>query len=388
MPLCGLGTLGRSSLTLGASTGRRRTRPDAWVGVAVGNGRMIRHVTKEASLVNQKTESGGALLKLVVACVALVLLVRVALNAAEFPTAQDSVASGERRFEPLDLSEKSELHNVFAIGERLMSGSEPTTEADFAALKEQGIETIVSVDATMPQVELAERVGLRYIHVPIGYDQVDPHAVGCLTRISKEIDGRIYLHCHHGKHRGPAAAAVLARILGTLDADSARGFLNAAGTDQDYRGLWRSVEHLQLPAENAELPPLVSQSEVDPLSDAMSRLEHALTDLAELVREDAKAVSEEPETLASADLRENWASQSLLVEEGLIEARRAVRGDADDELRKAFDQAIDEAAAMRLTAQPESEPAKPVSVSDLAEAMKVRRIKLEMSCVNCHRDWR
>ncbi|MEZ6105686.1 MAG: hypothetical protein R3B96_06100 [Pirellulaceae bacterium] len=27
-------------------------------------------------------------------------------------------------------------------------------------------------------------------------------------------------------------------------------FLNAAGTDQDHRGLWRSVEHLQLPAEN------------------------------------------------------------------------------------------------------------------------------------------
>ncbi|MEZ6105687.1 MAG: hypothetical protein R3B96_06105 [Pirellulaceae bacterium] len=60
----------------------------------------------------------------------------------------------------------------------------------------------------------------------------------------------------------------------------------------------------------------MSQSEVDPLSDAMSRLEHA-DRLGGVAREDAKAVSEELETLASADLRENWASNQLLVEEGL-----------------------------------------------------------------------
>jgi hypothetical protein len=57
---------------------------------------------------------------------------------------------------------------------RLGQGSQPGGDASFAALAQQGFRTILSVDGAMPDVDAAARHGLRYVHVPIGYDGIDP----------------------------------------------------------------------------------------------------------------------------------------------------------------------------------------------------------------------
>lgn len=313
---------------------------------------------------------------------------------AQEPANQELPGQSSTDSEPyraIEIADAAGLHNTFRIGDRLYSGSEPATEEDFAALKAAGITTIVSVDGTEPHLEIVQSLGMRYIHIPIGYDQVDEHAVKCMARIAREIDGPIYLHCHHGKHRGPAAAAVLAQLQGVFDAQQATAFMQAAGTGEQYRGLWQSAVHFETPEANAELPELVSRSEVEPMPQAMARLEHALSELAEMVRGDARMATED--ALVDDQLRARWSDQTLLVEEGLIESRRALDEDADPEFRKAFDAAIESAIALRLVASPDPPPtldeATPApTVIALAEQMKTQRLALEKHCVSCHAAWR
>lgn len=302
-----------------------------------------------------------------------------------------SAASQEEPFEAIEIPGGSGLHNTFRIGEKLYSGSEPATEEDFAALKAQGITTIVSVDGTEPHLEIVERLGMRYIHIPIGYDQVDPQSVLCLARVAREIDVPVYLHCHHGKHRGPAAVAVLAQLQGSMNVDQARRFMQAAGTGEQYRGLWQSSLHFETPAPDAELPELVSRSEVEPMAQAMARLEHSLSELAEMVRSDARNAP--ADALADDALRMKWSDQTLLVEEGFIESRRALDENADPKFRNAFDEAIEAAKALRLVALPEpnndgDRSFDSVTIAALAEQMKTQRQLLEKHCVSCHQAWR
>ncbi|MCP4786243.1 MAG: dual specificity protein phosphatase family protein [Fuerstiella sp.] len=111
------------------------------------------------------------------------------------------------------------LENLIRASGRVLCGSEPRGKSAFKTLKKLGVNTIVSVDGAAPQVVLAKQVGIRYIHIPIGYDGVSKEAGQSLTRAVQETDGAIYVHCHHGHHRGPAAAAIACRIEGTADAD-------------------------------------------------------------------------------------------------------------------------------------------------------------------------
>ncbi|MGN6547279.1 MAG: hypothetical protein ACTHK7_19660, partial [Aureliella sp.] len=73
-----------------------------------------------------------------------------------------------------------ELHNVWRLSGRVLSGSEPEDDAGFAELVALGVKTIVSVDGIAPRVELAEKHGLRYVHIPIGYDGVPAEAARAL----------------------------------------------------------------------------------------------------------------------------------------------------------------------------------------------------------------
>ena len=98
------------------------------------------------------------------------------------------------------------LHNVFRLEARVYSGSSPYSEAAFRELAKLGVRTIISVDGAMPAVELA-----RYVHLPIGYDAVPPSRAAELVKAAQGSDGPLYVHCHHGKHRGPAAAATVCR---------------------------------------------------------------------------------------------------------------------------------------------------------------------------------
>jgi protein tyrosine phosphatase (PTP) superfamily phosphohydrolase (DUF442 family) len=143
------------------------------------------------------------------------------------------------------------LHQLFNLGHDIISGSGPDTDAAFAELAKRGVKVIVSVDGGKPNLELAKKHGLRYIHLPIGYDGIPAQRVAELAKVATEEKVPIYVHCHHGKHRGPAAAAVLLRSRAGWDAGTAEQFLKQAGTAADYAGLYRSVRDFKPPTPEA-----------------------------------------------------------------------------------------------------------------------------------------
>jgi protein tyrosine phosphatase (PTP) superfamily phosphohydrolase (DUF442 family) len=133
------------------------------------------------------------------------------------------------------------LENAHKLTPKVWSGAEPNGEAAFQALRELGVKTLISVDAAKPKIDLAKKHGLRYIHVPIGYDAVPLERTEMLAKALLEAEGPLYIHCHHGKHRGPAAAATGCVAAGLITNDEATAVMKKMGTDPKYTGLWKSA---------------------------------------------------------------------------------------------------------------------------------------------------
>jgi protein tyrosine phosphatase (PTP) superfamily phosphohydrolase (DUF442 family) len=129
------------------------------------------------------------------------------------------------------------LHNVVAYTDELYSGSQPEGPG-LETLADMGFRTIISVDGAQPAVESAEALGLRYVHLPIGYDGIDATRKLELARAVRDLPGPIYVHCHHGKHRSAGAAAAITLALGELDEAGAKARMKVSGTAADYKGLW------------------------------------------------------------------------------------------------------------------------------------------------------
>jgi protein tyrosine phosphatase (PTP) superfamily phosphohydrolase (DUF442 family) len=146
--------------------------------------------------------------------------------------------------------EAAGLHNVYRITARLYSGSSPEGDAGFTSLVKLGIKTILSVDGARPDVERAKKYGLRYVHLPIGYDSVSQSQALKIARAVRDLRGPVYLHCHHGKHRGPAAAAAAVLCLdGNCSVEAAVAIMKTAGTDAHYAGLYASPGKLRRPTK-------------------------------------------------------------------------------------------------------------------------------------------
>ncbi|MGE0610114.1 MAG: hypothetical protein AB7O62_23685, partial [Pirellulales bacterium] len=64
------------------------------------------------------------------------------------------------------------LPNAIRLHPKVVSGGQPEGEAAFAELRDLGIKTVISVDGARPAVPLAKKYGLRYVHLPHGYDGV------------------------------------------------------------------------------------------------------------------------------------------------------------------------------------------------------------------------
>jgi protein tyrosine phosphatase (PTP) superfamily phosphohydrolase (DUF442 family) len=149
------------------------------------------------------------------------------------------------------------LHNLFRIHEKLFSGNSPEGDVSFESLKKLGVKTIISVDGAAPDVERAKKFGMRYVHAPIGYNSVPRDKALIIIKALRELEAPFYIHCHHGKHRGPAVAAIAQMCLDDqCTVETALDFLKAAGTDPRYTGLFRSVKEFAPPTDEelAKLP--------------------------------------------------------------------------------------------------------------------------------------
>ena len=144
--------------------------------------------------------------------------------------------------------ELSGLHNVFRLSRNLVSGSEPHGEAAFVELQKLGVRTIVSVDGAVPDAALAEKYGMRYVHVPIHYKGIAADEALRLGKTFRELPGPFFVHCFHGKHRGPAAAA-LARCLidGASRPQAIAEMRQWMGTAPEYEGLYQTIATQRLP---------------------------------------------------------------------------------------------------------------------------------------------
>jgi|SRR5688572_6537213 len=140
------------------------------------------------------------------------------------------------------------LHNVYTLSESIVSGSEPHGEEAFKALQEMGIQTILSVDGKVPDQELATKYGMTYVHVPIQYKGITEDEMTKIAKTFREQEGPFYVHCFHGKHRGPAAAEVGRVVLDGIPRDQAVAEMRQwCGTASSYEGLYRVIAEGNIP---------------------------------------------------------------------------------------------------------------------------------------------
>jgi hypothetical protein len=143
------------------------------------------------------------------------------------------------------------LPQPIAVAHDVISGGLPEGPEAFEELQALGVRTILSVDGATPQVDLARKYGMRYVHLPHGYDGIAPELAARLAQALRDLPGPIYIHCHHGKHRSPAAAAVACIGAGRISIETGREVLRLAGTNPKYVGLYQAVESaVALPARD------------------------------------------------------------------------------------------------------------------------------------------
>ncbi len=156
------------------------------------------------------------------------------------------------RFElpPASPQDSSGLHNVYALSDQIISGSEPHGEEAFAELQAMGVRTILSVDGKVPDADLAAKYGMSYVHVPIQYKGIANEELTRIVKTFREKEGPIYVHCFHGKHRGPAAAELGRLVVDGISREQALAEMRRCGTADTYEGLYRVVAEGDIPSED------------------------------------------------------------------------------------------------------------------------------------------
>ena len=261
------------------------------------------------------------------------------------------------------------IENFYSVTDSIYSGGSPETEEAFKALARLGIKSIVTVDGAKPNVDLARRYGLRYIHIPHGYDGIPQETAAKLVKAAQTADGPIYVHCHHGKHRGPAAVGVMCQATAGWSPQTAESWLQTAGTAKDYAGLYRSVRQFRKPTDDelSRLPSKFPEStEVSAMVDTMVEIEQRWDRLKGLA--------------SKAGIAPDAATEAVLLWEQFREAQRLPD---TARLGKRFQAEMNhsEAAAARLR---EALKSNPIAHDDIRKAMA----EISDSCKTCHQAFR
>ncbi|CAN5242701.1 hypothetical protein BH09SUM1_BH09SUM1_22280 [soil metagenome] len=259
--------------------------------------------------------------------------------------------------------------NMVHVSDRIYSGAAPEDESDFEAIRKLGANTIVSVDGATPNVEAARALGMRYIHVPIEYSGITREQAASLSEAMEETTGTIYFHCHHGQHRGPAAAALAWRLSTDCSATSATEVLKQAKTGADYKGLWAAMDMANLAELRAEKPELVEVARVADLPAHMAMIDDAIDRLTACQKVGWSAPPHHPDI--------DPAQDALMIEEHYREIGRA-----EDATRK------EDFKAWRAQAEKFSAMLKEnLKAKDAAEA-DASFAALQQNCKMCHAAYR
>lgn len=267
------------------------------------------------------------------------------------------------------------LTNAFRLSTNIYSGAAPDGDAGFQSLVKLGIRTVLSVDGLKPDVERAHKFGLKYIHIPHGYDGIDRATQAKLVKASELAAGPIYVHCHHGQHRGPASAAVICLAENGWNKAEALEWLKLAGTSTNYPGLFRTVERFEPPrpellARTPNTFPEVAQ--IEALAEAMVAIDQQCDRITDLLNRTA------PET---SDRDTDLHAEMILLSEHFREAQR---------LPEAQERGDDFLARLKAVEEKSSGIAKQTAVSGLNRGERFDRgfAELRKSCASCHKAYR
>jgi len=271
----------------------------------------------------------------------ILIILGFALSAFVLPAATNAPGVKSMRSEYLE--------NLFSIGDKLLSGSSPQDEQGFQELKAHGVKTIISVDGAKPDVETARKYGMRYIHIPIGYDGTTLSNANRIAKAAETMDGAVYVHCHHGKHRGPAAVAVICESRGIWNTNQAEVWLKQAGTSPDYPGLYQMAATFQTSAACASIPTnFPEQATVSGLVDAMVEIDLRWDHLKAVQKAGYKVPTDRPDLVPE---KEAVLLMEAYRELGRVKEAQDLGADFLDRLKKAEQQAASLHAFMK-TGQP------------------------------------
>lgn len=272
------------------------------------------------------------------------------------------------------------LENVYRYSDQIYGGSGPYRIENFQELKRLGIELLISVDGARPKVELAKSFGMRYVHIPIGYDAVPYKAQLQLLKAYQEAEGAIYVHCHHGKHRGPAAIGSMLVGLGLISPEAGVEVLNEVGTSKEYTGLYRDVASARVlsKAEVEQAAPLVSVASVSDFTQAMAAIDVTWDNL-KLSRKAAWQVSDKHPDI-------DPPHEALMLHEHFRELLRAdqVNDYSEEEAESLveFRELLVEAVELSGEFEAGLREQKPIDV------IEHRFLSLKQNCKSCHEAYR
>lgn len=307
------------------------------------------------------------------AFLSLILIVAACRPATcELPLTAESQQTKRKRLAPDHRADQSSPHlpNLLRVTKQIYTGGEPKGSKGFEELARLGIRTVVSVDGAIPNIELAKANQLRYVHIPIGYDEVSKVEGKMFAALVRREPGPFYIHCHHGKHRGPVAAAIAHVASGEADNDKALEILTTAGTSKKYAGLWKSVREYQPPPDDECLPELVEIAKLDSFAAAMAEVDRQY-DYLKLCQ---SAGWQSPPT--APDLTP--AQQALLLKESFRELRRMLERNGDDRFRNWMSE------SEKLASQLQRDLTTNAKLGAMDETLKI----LGEQCQRCHSAWR
>jgi protein tyrosine phosphatase (PTP) superfamily phosphohydrolase (DUF442 family) len=266
------------------------------------------------------------------------------------------------------------LHGYIRWSEHVGQGAQPEGEAAFKNLRALGYRTILTVDGAVPEVELAKKYGLRYVHVPIGYDGITKEQALRIVKTIRSTPDPVFVHCHHGVHRGPAAAQLCRMSVDGISNEEGIAGLKMSGTSAKYTGLWRDVGAFQMPTEaelaavSADLPSAVVP---EGLRATMVTTSHRWTNLQEAKKERWEVSKEHPDVSPPHEARMLWEL-----------FREMARNDPEAQAQGDVFLAYLNESEKELVGLEEAIRAKDVAKAD------ERFQAVKQLCNDCHRDYR
>ena len=164
----------------------------------------------------------------------------------------------------------------------------------YEALQQMGFRSVIDVDATPPGVRLPEAMTI--VHLPLRYSGITHEQASELIAALEELERPVYIHCHHGTNRAPAAAAV--GLIGTGEWSSAQGMqlMDQAGADSAFHGLFRSVADARVIPAHERAPRVSNIQSFDSFAVLMAKIDEQMSLLAMAT----SGVSPSPEAAAES----------------------------------------------------------------------------------------